>query len=70
MRINRKKELTAVAPDSVISRSGGGAGAQAREGNELKCPSCQPPETSIGRASVWGGKLESPSSDREIYRRL
>jgi hypothetical protein len=31
MRIDRKKELTAVVPNSVISRSGGGTGGERAE---------------------------------------
>jgi hypothetical protein len=109
MWIDRNKQLTAAAPDSVDSRGGGGgcvhgdrggtaddgntgqgrgvavaarsgkrreitggggAGARAQGGNELKCPSRQPPETSIGRGSVRGGKLEILRSARDFYRRL
>jgi hypothetical protein len=42
--------------------AGGDAGARAGEGNELKCPSRQPPERDIGRASVRRAKLEIPSA--------
>jgi hypothetical protein len=49
---------------------GGGVGAQTRGGDQAEMLLPPTAGSDIGRASVWHGKLEIPSSERGVYRRL